>query len=394
MTTSGTCCRARSVVGAQSVGFSLGCCRRSGSGAVVVRRALMHRRTWRAGAPGRDAAPWRRTARRLHLTARPLTPRHDTRYPEWDVHRRRYRPDWCTVIESDAPVDPRSVRDDPRRRRAATLARPTRHRPHPLPSTPPGRRHRHRRRGRGTRRCPGRITARRRLLRREPAPPPRPRRPRAARRLRLGRRARYRRQVGARSPTIGGGRSHRRAPRPRRPRRALCVQLARANGGASCCGSSASTISSTVDVARRIDSLSPAAYTRLGAAIRHGSAILDERAGTSRRLLVVVSDGFAYDHGYEGRYGEADAAPLAGRSPPPRRGLSLPQRRHRRRPGRAATRLRHGVARDRAERPSNCPAMVGPLFRAALRSAEAQRRTFQRKERSKELLEIERSADR
>ena len=26
-----------------------------------------------------------------------------------------------------------------------------------------------------------------------------------------------------------------------------------------------------------------------------------------RRLLVVLSDGFAYDHGYEGLYGEADA---------------------------------------------------------------------------------------
>src|SRR5262249_26422845 len=24
-------------------------------------------------------------------------------YPEWDVHRRRYRPEWCTVVESDAP---------------------------------------------------------------------------------------------------------------------------------------------------------------------------------------------------------------------------------------------------------------------------------------------------
>ena len=29
--------------------------------------------------------------------------------------------------------------------------------------------------------------------------------------------------------------------------------------------------------------------------------------GTARRLLVVLSDGFAYDHGYEGGYGEADA---------------------------------------------------------------------------------------
>ena len=60
-------------------------------------------------------------------------------------------------------------------------------------------------------------------------------------------------------------------------------------------------------VMHRIGGSSPAAYTRLGAAIRHGSAVLAREGGTSRRLLVVLSDGFAYDHGYEGRYGEADA---------------------------------------------------------------------------------------
>ena len=58
---------------------------------------------------------------------------------------------------------------------------------------------------------------------------------------------------------------------------------------------------------RRLDGLVPGAYTRLGAAIRHGAAVLEKRGGTSRRLLVVLSDGFAYDHGYEGAYGEADA---------------------------------------------------------------------------------------
>src|SRR4029077_3752756 len=59
--------------------------------------------------------------------------------------------------------------------------------------------------------------------------------------------------------------------------------------------------------AQRLSSLTPRADTRLGAAIRHGTSILEERGGTPRRLLVVLSDGFAYDHGYEGRYGEADA---------------------------------------------------------------------------------------
>ncbi len=58
---------------------------------------------------------------------------------------------------------------------------------------------------------------------------------------------------------------------------------------------------------RRLNSLEPGAYSRLGAAIRHGSAVLEARGGTSRRLLVVVSDGLAYDHGYERAYGAADA---------------------------------------------------------------------------------------
>jgi nitric oxide reductase NorD protein len=52
-------------------------------------------------------------------------------------------------------------------------------------------------------------------------------------------------------------------------------------------------------VIRRLNSLEPGAYSRLGAAIRHGAAVLDARGGTSRRLLVVLSDGLAYDHGYE-----------------------------------------------------------------------------------------------
>ena len=60
-------------------------------------------------------------------------------------------------------------------------------------------------------------------------------------------------------------------------------------------------------VMRRLGSLAPGAYSRLGAAIRHGASVISEKAGTSRRLLVVLSDGLAYDHGYERVYGAADA---------------------------------------------------------------------------------------
>ena len=58
----------------------------------------------------------------------------------------------------------------------------------------------------------------------------------------------------------------------------------------------------------RLNQLQPSGYTRLGAGIRGAGEILKTRAGTPNRLLVVLSDGFPYDDGYEGRYAEADAA--------------------------------------------------------------------------------------
>jgi nitric oxide reductase NorD protein len=57
----------------------------------------------------------------------------------------------------------------------------------------------------------------------------------------------------------------------------------------------------------RLNRLEPSSYTRLGAAIRGAGEILKSEAGTPNRLLVVLSDGFPYDDGYEGRYAEADA---------------------------------------------------------------------------------------
>ncbi|WP_067649949.1 nitric oxide reductase activation protein NorD [Nocardia harenae] len=57
----------------------------------------------------------------------------------------------------------------------------------------------------------------------------------------------------------------------------------------------------------RLNQLRPESYTRLGAGIRGAGDILKNRAGTQNRLLVVLSDGHPYDEGYEGRYAEADA---------------------------------------------------------------------------------------
>jgi nitric oxide reductase NorD protein len=57
----------------------------------------------------------------------------------------------------------------------------------------------------------------------------------------------------------------------------------------------------------RLNQLEPSGYTRLGAGIRGAGEKLKTEAGTPNRLLVVLSDGFPYDDGYEGRYAEADA---------------------------------------------------------------------------------------
>jgi nitric oxide reductase activation protein len=126
-------------------------------------------------------------------------------------------------------------------------------------------------------------------------------------------------------------------------------------------------------VMRRLNSLEPGAYSRLGAAIRHGSAVLEARGGTSRRLLVVLSDGLAYDHGYERAYGAVDA----------RRALTEARRR-----GTGCVCLTIGAGTDvrslrrvfgstahaTIARPDQLAGVIGPLFRSALRSAEVRRK--------------------
>ncbi|MCV7328512.1 nitric oxide reductase activation protein NorD [Mycobacterium cookii] len=126
-------------------------------------------------------------------------------------------------------------------------------------------------------------------------------------------------------------------------------------------------------VIRRLNSLEPGAYSRLGAAIRHGAAVLESKGGTSRRLLVVLSDGLAYDHGYERAYGAADA----------RRALSEARRR-----GTGCVCLTVGAGTDveslrrvfgstahaSIARPDSLTSVIGPLFRSAIRAAEVRRR--------------------
>ena len=125
-------------------------------------------------------------------------------------------------------------------------------------------------------------------------------------------------------------------------------------------------------VMQRLGSLTPGAYSRLGAAIRHGTAVIAEKAGTSRRLLVVLSDGLAYDHGYERVYGAADARRALGEA---------------RRQGIGCLCLTIGAGTDTGElakvfgsaayasipKPRQLADVIGPLLRAALRTADLRR---------------------
>jgi hypothetical protein len=126
-------------------------------------------------------------------------------------------------------------------------------------------------------------------------------------------------------------------------------------------------------VMQRLGSLTPGAYSRLGAAIRHGTAVISEKAGTSRRLLVVLSDGLAYDHGYERVYGAADARRALGEA---------------RLQGIGCLCLTIGADTDAGElgrvfgsaahasipKPRQLADVIGPLFRAALRTADLRRK--------------------
>ncbi len=142
-------------------------------------------------------------------------------------------------------------------------------------------------------------------------------------------------------------------------------------------------------VLQRLGGLVPGAYTRLGAAMRHGTAALRQEAGTARRLLVVISDGLAYDHGYERAYGEADARRALAEAR--RQGigcvcLSIGSDTD----SRALRRVFGTAAYAAIPRTELLPTVVGPLFRSALRSAELRRRNFHQRARARAHLEFDR----
>ena len=58
---------------------------------------------------------------------------------------------------------------------------------------------------------------------------------------------------------------------------------------------------------RRLQSVQPSGFTRIGAAIRHATHVLESQALAKNMVLLVIGDGLPYDDGYEDRYARADA---------------------------------------------------------------------------------------
>ena len=125
---------------------------------------------------------------------------------------------------------------------------------------------------------------------------------------------------------------------------------------------------------RRLASLEPAGFTRLGAAIRHGTHLLTEKAGTTNRLLVVVGDGFPYDDGYEHRYAHADCRQALAEAV--RAGVGCACMSVRTSTEAAILEDVWGsVPHAMLDRPGDLARHVAPLVRRALMEAAASRRT-------------------
>jgi nitric oxide reductase NorD protein len=294
------------------------------------------------------------------------------KYPEWDVHRRRYRPDWCTVHEIDAPPT-----------QGTRLARPDVHAlRRPLTRLGIGL-DRSRRQAQGDDiDVDAAVEARVETLAGST--------PDEAVYLDSLRR---RRDLAvlvlldvSGSAAEAGTFGHTVHEQQRAAATALLVALHelgdrvalyafQSQGRASVNLVPVKRFDGSLDalVMQRLGSLTPGAYSRLGAAIRHGTSVIAETAGTSRRLLVVLSDGLAYDHGYERRYGAADA----------RRALA-----EARRQGIGCLCLTIGAGTDSDElsrvfgsaahasipKPAQMADFIGPLLRAAIRTADRRRR--------------------
>ena len=123
----------------------------------------------------------------------------------------------------------------------------------------------------------------------------------------------------------------------------------------------------------RLAALDPGGFTRLGAAIRHGTYLLTEKAGTSNSLLVVVGDGLPYDDGYEHRYAQEDCRRALQEAVTDGIGCACVSVRSSTEPE-VIERVWGNVPHRSLEEPSELARHVEPLFRGSLKEAAASRR--------------------
>jgi nitric oxide reductase NorD protein len=339
-----------------------------------------------SGPPGADAQTHRsnngiRGAGMVTSTATPPSEVDDDadegegrKYPEWDVHRKRYKPDWCTVTEMEAPV-----------KQGHQLDRPDVHAlRRPLTRLGIGLDRAHRQAQGDDIDVDAAVEARVELL--AGSAPDEAVYVDSLRRRRdlavlvlldvsgssaeagtFGQTVHEQQRTAAAALTI--------ALHELGDRVALYAYQSQGRSAVNMLAVKRFDENLNAEVTQRLASLVPGAYSRLGAAIRHGTSVISEKAGTSRRLLVVLSDGLAYDHGYERVYGAADARRALGEA---------------RRQGIGCLCLTIGAGTDTGElrkvfgsaahasipKPKQLADVIGPLFRAALRSADLRRRVL------------------
>jgi nitric oxide reductase NorD protein len=339
------------------------------------------------GPPGADAQTHRshngiRGAGMVTSTATPPSEGDDDgdsegegrKYPEWDVHRRRYRPDWCTVHEIDAP-----------RKQGHQLERPDVHAlRRPLTRLGIGLDRAHRQTQGDDIDVDAAVEARVELL--AGSAPDEAVYVDSLRRRRdlavlvlldvsgssaeagtFGQTVHEQQRTAAAALTI--------ALHELGDRVALYAYQSQGRSAVHMLPVKRFDENLNAEVTHRLASLTPGGYSRLGAAIRHGTSVITEKAGTSRRLLVVLSDGLAYDHGYERVYGAADARRALGEA---------------RREGIGCLCLTIGAGTDTGElskvfgsaahasipKPRQLADVIGPLFRAALHTADLRRKVL------------------
>jgi nitric oxide reductase NorD protein len=258
----------------------------------------------RFGPVGRNATK-RRLGQILSAALAPV-PAAGIRYPEWDCHKGTYRPDWCTVNEYD-PADIQSASE------RVAIAGPSLQRPLARVGIEP---ERHRRQAEGDSLDLSALLDYETDRRHGDNPDPY-----IYENSRLTKRDLSVLVLldcsGSTAEASGG---HVVFEEERRLAGDITVALERLGDRVGTYGFYSrgkdavrflriKSFNARFDTAakRHLGSVQPSGFTRIGAAIRHATHVLESQALAKNMVLLVIGDGLPYDDGYEDRYARADA---------------------------------------------------------------------------------------